>query len=84
MNNILQHLKTCGEQFDKDIAKATGVPLATVRLQLAELAAKCEVVACHSVRFNNGQKVEGIIYRIAGYTPPAAPGRKPKGSQKPS
>jgi len=78
MNEILQYLKTHGERLDTDIAEATGISLATVRLQLAELAAKCEVVACHSIRFNKGKKVEGTIYRVAGYTPPAAPGRKPK------
>ena len=83
-NEILQYLKKHGERLDTDIAEATGISLAAVRLQLAELTAKCEVVACHSIRFNKGKKVEGTIYRIAGYTPPAAPGRKSKAQLKSS
>lgn len=78
MKEILQYLKKHGERLDTDIAEATGISLATVRLHLAELAAKCEVVACHSIKFEKGKKVEGTIYRVAGYTPPASPGRKSK------
>jgi predicted ArsR family transcriptional regulator len=78
MNEILQYMKMHGERLDKEIAVATGISLAAVRLQLAELTAQHEVVACQSIRFNKGKKFEGTIYRVAGYTPPAAPGRKPK------
>jgi predicted ArsR family transcriptional regulator len=78
MKEILQYLKTQGERLDKDIAKATGISLAAVRLQLAELTARHEVVACQSIKFNKGKKFEGTIYRVAGYSPPASPGRKPK------
>lgn len=77
-NLILQYLKKHGEQLDCDIAEGTGIRLAAVRVQLAELATKCEIVACHSIRFNKGKKVEGTIYRIAGFTPPTSPGRKSK------
>ena len=78
MNEILKYLKMHGEQLDKEIAVATGISLAAVRLQLSKHVDKCEIVACYSIRFNKGKKVEGTIYRIAGYTPPASPGRKPK------
>ena len=78
MKTIQQYLKKNGEQLDTEIAIATGISLATVRLHLAELASKHEVVACYTTRFAKGKKVEGTIYRIAGYTPPAAPGRKSK------
>ena len=78
MNKILQHLKKNGEQLDTEIAVATGISLATVRLQLAELTAKYEVVACHTTRFVKGKKIMGMTCRVAGYTPPAAPGRKAK------
>lgn len=78
MNEILQYLRKHGERLDTDIAKATGIPLATVRLHLADLTIKHEVVACHLIRFENGERMEGAIYRVAGYTPPAAPGRKSK------
>ena len=76
MNEILQYLKKHGEQFDTDIAEAIGIPLADVRLLLSELAAKGEIMACHSTRFEKGKKIEGTRCRLAGYIPPAAPGRK--------
>jgi DNA-binding IclR family transcriptional regulator len=78
MTKILQHLKKNGEQFDTEIAVATGISLATVRSRLAELTAKHEVVTCHTTRFVKGKKVAGISCRVAGYTPPATPGRKSK------
>lgn len=78
MKEILQYLKTHGEQFDTEIAVATGISLTNVRLRVSELAAKGEVMTCHSIRFNKGKKVEGISCRLVGYIPPAAPGRKPK------
>jgi predicted ArsR family transcriptional regulator len=78
MKEILQYLKDHGERYDTDIAVATGIPLANVHLHLSELAAKGAVMACHSIRFEKGKKVEGICCRLAGYTPQAAPGRKLK------
>ena len=74
---ILQYLKKNGERLDTEIAVATGISLANVLLHLSELAAKGEVVACHSIRFEKGKKVEGISCRLTGYIPPASPGRKP-------
>lgn len=82
MIEILQYLKKHGERLDTEIAEATGISLAVARLQLKELAAKCEVVACHSIKFKKGKKIEAVIYRIAGYIPPAAPGRKSKAQLK--
>ncbi len=78
MEEILQHLKKYGDQLDKEIAVATGISLTNVRLQLSELAAKGEIMVCSSIRFEKGEKVEGIRCRLSGYIPPAAPGRKPK------
>lgn len=78
MKEILQYLKKHGEQLDTDIAVATGISLATVRLHLAELAARYEVVSCQKTRFVKGKKIEGMSCRVAGYIPPAAPGRKSK------
>ena len=82
MNAILKHLKTHGEQLDTEIAGAVGISLANVRLQLAELAAKGEVMVCLSIRYEKGKKIEGIKCRLAGYIPPAAPGRKSKSQLK--
>jgi len=78
MKEILQHLKKHGEQLDAEIADATGISLINVRLHLSELASKGEIVACHSIRFEKGKKIEGTRCRLAGYIPPAAPGRKAK------
>lgn len=82
MKEILQYLKKHGERFDTDIAQATGIPLAKVRLHLSELAAKKEIMVCHSIRFEKGKKIEGISCRLTGYIPPAAPGRKSKSQLK--
>ena len=82
MNEILQLLKTRGERFDSEIAEATGISLAKVRIHLTELAAKGEVMSCHSIRYEKGKKIEGIRCRVAGYIPPAAPGRKSKAQLK--
>lgn len=82
MNEILQLLKTRGERFDSEIAEATGISLAKVRVHLTELAARGEVMSCHSTRYEKGKKIEGIRCRLAGYIPPAAPGRKSKAQLK--
>ena len=82
MKEILQYLKKHGEQIDTEIAVATGISLTNVRLHLSELAAKGEIMACHSIKFEKGKKIEGMKCRIAGYIPPAAPGRKSKAQLK--
>jgi len=79
MNDILQYLKKHGECSDKEIAEGIGIPLADLHLQLVALAVKNQVMSCHSHKFVKGKKVEAIICRIAGYIPPAAPGRKKVG-----
>ena len=81
MNAILQYLQKHGERLDSEIAAGAGLSLSKTRLYLAELAAKGEVVAYHSTRFEDGQKIVGIRCRLAGITPKAAPGRKAKVSQ---
>lgn len=78
MNEILQYLKEHGERLDSEIAKGTGISLAKVRVGVADLAANGEIIMCHSIRFEKGKRTEGTLYRVAGYIPPAAPGRKSK------
>ena len=80
MNQILQYLKNNGERLDAEIAQAAGISLSKTRAYLAELAAKGESMAYHSTRFEDGEKTEGIRCRLAGFTPPAKPGRKSKAS----
>jgi len=74
---ILQHLKKHGQQLDSEIAAATGIPLPKVRICLSELSARGEISRCSVTRFNDGNVVEGMLCRVAGYIPPVAPGRKP-------
>ncbi|MGV8991041.1 MAG: ArsR family transcriptional regulator [Thiobacillus sp.] len=78
MQKILTYLKSRGEQLDSEIAAATRIPLANVRLYLSELAKRGDVIACHSTRFIGGKKVEGMLCRMSGFTPAARPGRKLK------
>ncbi|MBI4808753.1 MAG: ArsR family transcriptional regulator [Nitrosomonadales bacterium] len=82
MKTILQYLKTHGERTDSEIAEATGLTLAKVRTQLTDLAAKREIMVCHSIRYEKGKQIEGMKCRLAGFIPPAAPGRKSKSQLK--
>ena len=75
VNYIRQHLKIHGERFDTEMAKDAGVSLTQVRLCLAELTAKGEVISCHSTRFVKGNKTEGTCCRLAGYVSAASPAR---------
>ncbi len=74
---ILQYLRINGQQLDREIAAATGIPLPKVRTSLVELAALGEISRCNVIRFNDGKAVEGTLCRISGTIPPKAPGRKP-------
>ena len=78
MQGILQYLKNNGERLDSEIAAATGMSLQSVRAAVATLSAKGDVMMCRSIRFKDGQPIEAILCRVAGYIPPASPGRKPK------
>jgi DNA-binding transcriptional ArsR family regulator len=77
MQEILKYLKQRGERLDCEIAAGTGIPLAEVRHHLSELSKRGDVIECRSTRFIDGEKREGVLCRIAGYIPQAAPGRKP-------
>ncbi len=78
MIEILQCLKKHGQRLDSEIAKETGMPLATVRQGVAGLAASGAIITCSLTRFENGKRIEGWLCRVSGYIPPAAPGRKAK------
>ena len=78
MNEILQYLKTHGEQHDTEIAIAAGITLAKARVHLSELSSKGDVMSCHTIRFIDGKKVEGMSYRVSGFIPKAKPGAKAK------
>ncbi|HZV54577.1 MAG TPA: FaeA/PapI family transcriptional regulator [Rhodocyclaceae bacterium] len=74
---ILQHLKKYGQQLDAEIAAATGIPLSQVRLSLSDLSAQGQISRCSVTRYKDGKPIEGMLCRVAGFIPPAAPGRKP-------
>jgi predicted ArsR family transcriptional regulator len=78
MQDILQYLKLTGEKHDSEIAAATGISLAEVRLRVSELSAKGDVIVCRSIRFKDGKPIDTMLCRMSGFIPPAAPGRKPK------
>jgi len=76
MTDILECLKKYGQRLDLEIARETGVPLATVRERLVALAATGAVITCHLTRFEKGKRIEAWQCRVSGYVPPLAPGRK--------
>ena len=76
MTDILECLKKYGQRLDLEIARETGVPLATVRERLVALAATGAVITCHLTRFDKGKPIEAWQCRVSGYVPPPAPGRK--------
>ena len=78
MIETLQCLKKYGQRLDLEIAKETGVPLATVRQRLVDLTATWEVIMCNLTRFENGKRIDAWQCRVSGYVPPLAPGRKAK------
>ena len=82
MQQILNYLRTRGERLDAEIATDTGISLEYVRSSVAALSAQGEVIVCQSTRFKDGRKIEGLLCRIAGYIPPASPGRKAKAPAK--
>jgi predicted ArsR family transcriptional regulator len=74
----LRCLKKYGQRLDLEIAEEMGVPLATVRHRLRNLAATGEVITCTLTRFESGKRIDAWQCRVSGYIPPPAPGRKPK------
>ena len=84
MQEILKFLKDRGEKLDAEIALAMDMPLDVVRRHVSALSARGEIMTCQSTRYTEGKKIEGLLCRIAGYVPPAAPGRKPKAQKVPA
>lgn len=78
MVEVLQCLKKHGQRLDLEIAKETGLPLASVRQRLSGLAATGAVIMCNLTRFENGKRIDAWECRVSGYIPPLAPGRKAK------
>ena len=78
VQEILAFLKKHpGEQLDANIARGVGMSLKDVRARVSELQRRGEVMTCTYTKFENGQRIEGMLCRTSGYVPPKAPGRKP-------
>ena len=78
MVEVLECLKKYGQRLDLEIAKELKVPVATVREQIAGLAATGAVITCRLTRFEGGKTIDAWECRVSGYVPPPAPGRKAK------
>jgi hypothetical protein len=73
---VLACIRKHHERLDFEISAETGTPLADVRQYGSELVAKGAVIACVVTRFNDGERIDASLYRVAGYVPPPAPGRR--------
>ena len=78
MTETLQCLKKHGQRLDLEIAKELRMSVATVRAHLAALAERREAIICKTIQFDRGRQFEAWQWRVSGFVPPAAPGRKPK------
>ena len=78
MVEVLECLKKYGQRLDLEIARELKVPVATVREQIAGLAATGAVITCRLTRFEGGKRIDAWECRVSGYVPPPAPGRKAK------
>jgi hypothetical protein len=81
MQEIIQYLRKYGQQLDSEIAAGTGIPLAKVRTYIDDLAAQGEITMCKVTRFVGDEKIVGMLCRVAGFSPPSSPGRKPGASE---
>ena len=76
--SIHQYLKANGEKLDTEIAEALGLSIEIARHHLSELVTRGDIMSCHTIRFVDGEKFEGMTYRIAGFIPKAKTGAKSK------
>jgi len=75
---ILQYLKKHGQRFDFEVAEEMGVSLSSARASLVALIDTGQAIVCTVTRFDNGKRIDAWQCRVAGFVPPAAPGRKAK------
>ena len=73
---VLEYLKKHGQRCDREIAKATGISLIQIRNSILELELIKAISSCRVTNFEDGVAIEGVLCRISGYIPSAAPGRK--------
>jgi hypothetical protein len=73
---VLGCIRKHRERLDFEISAETGTPLAVVRELGAQLVATGAIIACEVTRYADGDRIQACLYRVSGYTPPPAPGRK--------
>ena len=73
---VLENIKKHGQRCDREIADETGIPLLQVRSSITALESMKAISSCNITNFQDGVAIEGMLCRISGYIPPAAPGRK--------
>ena len=74
---VLKYLQKHGQKIDYEIVKDTGIDLKELRKTISELQSKNLIQTCTIIQHGaKGKLIEGIQCRIAGYTPPAAPGSR--------
>lgn len=76
-DQILHQLKKNGQMLDSEVAAATGLPIKQIRPCMADMASRGIIMGCTVTRYVDDKPVQALQYRISGYTPPSAPGRKP-------
>jgi hypothetical protein len=75
---VLACIRKHRERLDFEILAETGIPVNVVREHGAALVASGAIIACEVTRFASGEQVDAWLYRVAGYIPPPAPGRRTK------
>jgi hypothetical protein len=75
---VLACIRKHRERLDFEILAETGLPVSVVREHGAALVASGAVIACEVTRFDSGAPIDAWLYRVAGYIPPPAPGRRTK------
>ena len=74
---ILKFLRANGEQLDAEISLALHIPMAQLKVQVAQLSASGDVICCKVTRYVDGKKIEGTSCRLSCDLPAPARGRKP-------
>lgn len=75
--SILLFLKDHGERLDAEIATALHIPMTLVKSHVSQLSSTGEVVCCKVTRYIDGEKIEGVSYRLSCTLPAPARGPKP-------
>jgi hypothetical protein len=82
MARTLECIKKYGQRMDTEIAAELDTSIVVIRKEIAGLAASGAIVTAKVTRFEKGKPIEGLVCRLSGYAPPAAPGPKDAATRK--